>query len=74
MAVEVTRCAHLESEVVVPIGADRVVARICSSCLDPLPAEWGCQECEWEEILEFGGRRFIISTLLCVDHRYLEGL
>lgn len=74
MAVEVTRCPHLESEAVIPHGHDLVVARICSACFEDLPAEWGCRECEWDKIHEFGGHCFIISTVLCDDHRYLEGL
>lgn len=26
-----------------------VVAQICVDCLERLPAEWGCEDCEWVE-------------------------
>lgn len=30
-------------------GGTVVVARICTACLDQLPAGWGCGDCEWVE-------------------------
>ena len=25
------------------------MTRICTACLDQLPAAWGCTDCEWAE-------------------------
>lgn len=30
-------------------GGTEVVARICTFCLERLPASWGCTACEWVE-------------------------
>jgi len=28
-------------------GADEVVAQVCVTCLEALPANWGCPDCQW---------------------------
>lgn len=47
-------CTHPASEPVDvrdhTTGGTITVARICTSCLDQLPAAWGCDDCEWTEI------------------------
>lgn len=71
----VANCPHIKSEVVIPHGDTLVVARICTSCFAALPANWGCQECEWMEEYEFGQLEPItIVCTYCDDHRYLGGL
>lgn len=46
-------CPHQDSEPVEvrshTTGGTEVVARICTACLDQLPAAWGCTDCEWVE-------------------------
>lgn len=49
-----TPCSHPDT---VPVevrnrttGAVEVVAHVCASCLDQLPANWGCTDCEWEQL------------------------
>lgn len=46
-------CPH-ENTVPVEVGghwgtAIEVVARMCVDCLDRLPVEWGCTDCDWVE-------------------------
>lgn len=31
-------------------GKTIVVGNICRQCLDRLPAQWGCPDCEWVDI------------------------
>lgn len=49
-------CPHENTEPVETSG--EVVARICSDCLEQLPAAWGCEDCEWVE----GPRRLSDAT------------
>lgn len=59
-----SHCSHPATEPVyaylhrpLPQAGDQVmvandgqpVARICTSCRDRLPVEWGCADCEWIE-------------------------
>lgn len=46
-------CRHEHSEPVEvrshATGGTEVVARICTGCLEQLPAAWGCGNCSWFE-------------------------
>lgn len=46
-------CLHEHSEPVDvrdhTTGTVSTVARICTFCLERLPAAWGCRRCEWVE-------------------------
>jgi hypothetical protein len=46
-------CPHEHSEPVEvrnhTTGAVETVARICTACVEQLPAAWGCTRCEWVE-------------------------
>jgi hypothetical protein len=51
---DTTSCAHADA---VPVdvrdhttGGTTTVAHICRTCLCRLPANWGCTDCEWQEI------------------------
>lgn len=48
-----TSCAHERTEPVDvrdhSTGGTTTVARICTACLDELPAAWGCPDCQWIE-------------------------
>lgn len=47
-------CRHTDTEPVdvrnPATGATETVAHICRTCLEQLPANWGCPACEWDEI------------------------
>jgi hypothetical protein len=49
---------------------DETVAQVCVVCLDRLPHNWGCDECEWVEIRtlsESVGQ--LICGRPCEEHR-----
>lgn len=47
-------CTHPASEPVevrdYQTGGTIIVAHICLKCLEQLPANWGCTDCEWVEV------------------------
>lgn len=67
---ETTRCTHLHNEDVNIEGS--VIAKICNHCFESLPGNWGCTDCDWEEILEFTGRVWVACAMTCKQHRYLQ--
>jgi hypothetical protein len=61
-------CAHRQAEPV--LVGDETVAQVCVVCLDRLPLNWGCDECEWVEIRtlsESVGQ--LICGRPCEEHR-----
>jgi len=46
-------CAHSVTEPVA-LSTGEIVRHLCVDCLVEVPAEWGCIDCEWEEISAFG--------------------
>jgi len=65
-------CTHSDTEPVeinLDHGAKQVVARICLTCRDQLPANWGCTDCVWVETRRLQDR---VPTLLpgmpCARH------
>lgn len=42
-------CPHDVAEPVV-LSTGELVAAVCAACLQELPKEWGCSECEWAEV------------------------
>lgn len=77
---DTTRCAH---RVTVPVevpdhtadpGCTSVVARVCTDCLDQLPAAWGCTDCEWNYLeeramCEHRPTTYVLLTRPCFAHR-----
>lgn len=50
-------------------GRTEIAARICSSCLDRLPAAWGCGDCEWAEVRRLCDRDGrLVLTAPCKEH------
>lgn len=42
-----TTCTHQTVEDVISDGL--VVAKVCATCWEQLPSNWGCTDCEWIE-------------------------
>jgi hypothetical protein len=50
-------------------GGTIVVARICTACLEQLPAAWGCTDCEWvEERVLCQPRPELVLARPCQEH------
>jgi hypothetical protein len=50
-------------------GGTVTVARICTACLEQLPAGWGCTDCEWvdhRQLCDPGPRLFLAQP--CQEH------
>jgi hypothetical protein len=61
-------CQHPAAEPVDVAG--ETVAQVCTSCLEQLPANWGCGDCEWIEEREFWSPAPILYTgRPCPAHR-----
>lgn len=46
--VPASRCHHHDT-VPVDVSDHVTVARLCTHCLEQLPAAWGCLDCDWRE-------------------------
>lgn len=76
---DTTTCTHVDTvpvEVPDPTadpGCTNIVAYLCTSCLDRLPAAWGCTACEWDEYEDHSmdGHRdaYVVLARTCPTHR-----
>lgn len=54
-------CRHPETEVVELAITGEAVGRVCATCLDALPLEWGCRGCSWYNLGTLGNPRVRVA-------------
>lgn len=64
-------CLHETVEPVVVAGETQPIATVCSSCLQRLPVNWGCEDCEYDELFSFAQLEPVarVMSLPCRRHR-----
>ena len=69
-----TDCTHAGTAPV-DLLTGETVALLCVACRAKLPPNWGCTECEWEELRNMTGA--VVATVCrarCPDHPRGVGL